>query len=193
MIRLIYFIFALSVITAVADDPVTVVKLSDWRIKQIGKANPVLKPLLDKAKPFIGVPYKWGGTHIEKEIDCSNFTWQLFRSVGNSYERFLSTRTLAVLKERDGLRKVSSAASRPGDLLVYGYRDGKKWHGHVVILIDKQGKISGHKGLVLGAHGGKVNAVQFVTFRGYEKGYFRNPKMKLRNVLRVGESNIANQ
>ena len=56
-------------------------------------------------------------------------------------------------------------------------------------FIDKLGKISGHKGLVLGAHGGKVNAVQFVTFEGFEKGYFKNPKMKLCNVLRVGETN----
>lgn len=165
------------------------VKLTDWRIKDICQKSPSLKPLLQKAKPAIGTPYKWGGTRMEKGIDCSNFTWQLFRSITDSYERFQSTRTLAVVKERDGLKQVSFEEARPGDLLVYGCREGRKWNGHVVILIDKEGKISGHEGLVLGAHGGKVNAVQFVTFKGYEKGYFKEPRMKLCNVLRVGEFN----
>ncbi|HIG26552.1 MAG TPA: hypothetical protein EYQ50_01655 [Verrucomicrobiales bacterium] len=75
-----------------------------------------------------------------------------------------------------------------GDLLVYGYYDatnGNKWHGHVVILIDKTGRLTGHKGLVLGAHGGEVGSVQFITFKGFEHGYFKNPRMKLRRVLRV--------
>lgn len=185
MIRLLYL---LTMITVVADEPVTVVKLSDWRINHIGEKSPALSPLLEKAKSAIGTPYKWGGTRLEKGIDCSNFTWQLFHSLGDSYTRFLSTRTLAVLTQRNGLQKVPVAESRPGDLLVYGYRDGKKWHGHVVILIDKQGKVSGHKGLVLGAHGGKVNSVQFITFKGYEQGYFKVPRMKLCNVLRVSDA-----
>lgn len=184
MIRLFYF---LTVFIAVAGEPVTVVELSDWRIRYIGRKNPDLKKLLEKAKPAIGTPYKWGGTRMEKGIDCSNFTWQLFHSTTDSYESFLSTRTMAVLKERNGLKRVPVNESRPGDLLVYGYHNGKKWYGHVVILIDKEGKTSGHKGLVLGAHGGNVNAVQFITFTGYEKGYFKHPRMKLCNVLRVGD------
>tara|TARA_Y100001934_G_scaffold272413_1_gene360640 strand:+ start:11709 stop:12038 length:330 start_codon:yes stop_codon:yes gene_type:complete len=93
--------------------------------------------------------------------------------------------------ERNGLKKIPRAGARLGDLLVYGCRVGKKWHGHVVILIDHHGKISGHKGLVLGAHGGRVNVVQFVTFGGYEQGCFKKPKMKLCNVLRVIDARQA--
>lgn len=168
-----------------ADPPVKVVKLSKWRLDRMGRSDAILGKILRAAKSSIGTPYKWGGTRMEKGIDCSNFTWQLFRSISDSYERFISTRTLAVLKDRNGLRKVPLDKTQPGDLLVYGYRDGKKWHGHVVILIDPDGRTSGHKGLVLGAHGGKVNAVQFVTFAGYERGYFKHPRMKLCNALRV--------
>ena len=94
----------------------TVVKLSEWRIRQIGKVSPVLRPLLERAKPAIGTPYKWGGTRLDKGIDCSNFTWQLFRSAGDSYQRFLSTRVLAVLKKQNGLRRVPLAEARAGDL-----------------------------------------------------------------------------
>ncbi|HCR31106.1 MAG TPA: hypothetical protein DIV79_13925 [Opitutae bacterium] len=92
---------------------------------------------------------------------------------------------MANQRSGNALESVPFEDARPGDLLVYGYRDDKKrWHGHVVILVDKYGHATGHKGLVLGAHGGDVMAVQFVTFEGYEENYFKNPRMSLRNVLR---------
>ncbi len=76
-------------------------------------------------------------------------------------------------------------SAQPGDLLVYGYRDDAgAWHGHVVILVDKTGHDTGHKGLVLGAQGSPVSAVQLVTFAGFEHGYFKTPEMRLLNVLR---------
>ena len=54
-----------------------------------------------------------------------------------------------------------------------------------MILIDKDGETTGHKGLVLGAHGPPVDQVQFITFTGFEDGYYRSPQRRLRNVLRV--------
>ena len=68
---------------------------------------------------------------------------------------------------------------------MYGYRDADgAWHGHVVILVDKNGRNTGHKGLMLGAHGTPVSAVQFVTAEGFEQGCFKIPEMRLLNVLR---------
>ena len=123
---------------------------------------------------------------MDEGIDCSNYTWQLYRSLGMGYERFLSTRALAGLERDNGLHKISFEDALAGDLLVYGYRDeAGKWRGHVVILVDKDGDTTGHRGLVLGAHGGSVDEVQYVTFTGFEDGYFKDPQMRLVNVLRV--------
>lgn len=143
--------------------------------------------LLQAAATTVGTPYRWGGTRMDQGIDCSNYTWQLMRSLGGAYERFMSTMTLAHLKRANGLRKVSFENARTGDLLVYGYREASgRWRGHVVILIDKDGRLTGHKGLVLGAHGAGVGAVQYITYAGFEEGYFKEPRLRLANVLRVG-------
>ena len=53
-----------------------------------------------------------------------------------------------------------------------------------MILVDKNGRNTGHKGLMLGAHGTPVSAVQFVTAEGFEQGCFKIPEMRLLNVLR---------
>lgn len=108
MIRLLYILSSFAV---AADEQVTVVKLSDWRIDHIGKRSPALIPLLDKAKPAIGTPYTWGGTRMGKGIDCSNFTWQVYRSVGDSYER------------SNGGHNLPSKKSLDFDL-IYGQDDG---------------------------------------------------------------------
>ena len=90
------------------------------------------------------------------------------------------------LDRANGLRKIAFEDALAGDLLVYGYRDeAGRWRGHVVILVDKDGGTTGHRGLVLGAHGGSVDEVQYVTFTGFDNGYFKDPQMRLVNVLRV--------
>ena len=90
------------------------------------------------------------------------------------------------LDRANGLRKIAFEDALAGDLLVYGYRDeAGRWRGHVVILVDKDGGTTGHRGLVLGAHGGSVDEVHYVTFTGFDNGYFKDPQMRLVNVLRV--------
>ena len=166
------------------------IKLSEELITQIGRGKKGLSRLLEAAQPTIGTPYIWGGTQLEKGIDCSNYTWQLYRKVGFSYKRFLGTTVLSRLKRANGLRSVPFQDARPGDLLVYGYRDDEnQWYGHVVVLIDKTGETTGHKGLVLGAHGKPISSVQFITYTGFEEGYFKEPRMRLCNVLRVEDMN----
>jgi len=172
-----------------AAQAVQVVPATESLLRRASQGGETMGKLLKAARPTIGVPYHWGGTRLEKGIDCSNYTWQLYRSVGLPYDRFRSTMSMSYLRRDNGLRRVTFQEAMPGDLLVYGYRDAKKrWHGHVVILVDKDGKLTGHKGLVLGAHGGEVGEVQFVTFKGFEEGYFKEPEMRLCNVLRVEEA-----
>ncbi len=171
---------------------VTVIPATDSLVTKAAATGDAIGRLVNAARPTIGIPYRWGGTQLDKEIDCSNYTWQLYRKVGLPYDRFLSTMQLSSLQRSNGLRHVSFDEAAAGDLLVYGYRDeNKRWHGHVVILVDLDGSRTGHKGLVLGAHGGSVGQVQFVTFSGFDAGYFKDPKMRLCNVLRPEGSNEA--
>ncbi len=108
------------------------------------------------------------------------------------YDRYQATRGLAKVQESNGLVRVASwADARPGDLLVYGYFDHpetqKGWHGHVVILIDPAGDLTGQRGLVLGAHGGQVRQVAYVVAQGFDQQYFRESRSELRAVLRPVE------
>jgi cell wall-associated NlpC family hydrolase len=160
-------------------------------LQELAAEDESLRELLEVAARTIGVRYRWGGTSLDHGIDCSNFVWQLHRAVGRPYDRFYSTRALANLRTSLGLRRISFDEARPGDLLVYGRRGkANRWEGHVVILMDKDGSRTGHRGLVLGAHGGGIDGVQFVTFTGYGEGYFGRPTMRLQNVIRVDDQAV---
>ena len=164
---------------------VTVVSLSAAEIEKAAASGEMIGKLLKAVPPTIGVTYRWGQSDLERGIDCSNYTWQLFRKVGLPYDRYLNTLNLSTLTQGHGLHQVTFEEAVPGDLLVYGYHDEKDgWHGHVVIVVDLDGSTTGYKGLVLGAHGGTVGKVQFVTYKGFKSGYFRDQRMRLCNVLR---------
>jgi cell wall-associated NlpC family hydrolase len=165
---------------------IRVVPASDPLLAKAAERGDIVGRLIKAARRTIGVRYKWGGTQMEEGIDCSNYTWQLYHSLGMGYDRFLSTMALSRVNRTNGLHKIPFEDALAGDLLIYGYRDeAKRWRGHVVILVDKDGATTGHRGLVLGAHGGSVDEVQYVTFTGFDKGYFKDPRMRLVNVLRV--------
>lgn len=169
--------------------PVQAVALDDNALARLGAKSVKVAELLETTKACLGVPYKWGGASLTEGIDCSNFTWQICRAVGLPYNRYYSTRRLARIEQENGLRKIDYEEATTGDLLVYGYaREGgrrSRWKGHVVILLDKDGALTGHPGLSLGAHGGEIDAVRFVTYLGHDEGYYKDPKMRLCNVLRV--------
>lgn len=167
---------------------IAVVPASAELIRRAAAGGAIIRRLLEAAQPALGTPYKWAGSDLTTGIDCSNFTWLLYRSIGVPYERYIRTRSLATLRRNAGFAQTSFADARPGDLLVYGYRDADDdWHGHVVILVDKTGEFTGQPGLVLGAHGTPVSAVAFVTTTGFTAGWFRTPEMRLVNVLRPVE------
>lgn len=169
-----------------------VVAASEELLSRAAAGGATIGRILRAAKPTIGTPYKWGGSDLTSGIDCSNYTWLLYRSIGVPYDRYIRTRELATLRRNAGFSRTTFAEAQPGDLLVYGYRDDAgEWHGHVVVLVDKTGHDTGRKGLVLGAHGSPVSAVQLVTFEGFEQGYFKTEEMRLLNVLRPVEPGAA--
>ena len=73
---------------------IRVVPASDPLLTKAAGRGDTVGRLLKAAKPTIGVRYKWGGTRMDEGIDCSNYTWLLYRSLGMGYDRFLSTRAL---------------------------------------------------------------------------------------------------
>jgi NlpC/P60 family len=172
--------------TASRPKAIHVVPSRKLNIKRIANGNRVVRNLLAKADRSIGTQYKWGGADLRRGIDCSNFTWQLYRTVGLPYNRYYSTSRLSRIRKAGGLRSIRYKDATTGDLLVYGKRSKRgKWHGHVVILIDKDGSLTGKRGLALGAHGGNIDSVQYITYKGHNRGYYVDPQMKLCNVIRV--------
>ena len=43
--------------------------------------------IIDFAKQFLGTPYRWGGTDLRGGVDCSGFTFAVFRNFGISLNR----------------------------------------------------------------------------------------------------------
>jgi len=43
--------------------------------------------IIDYAKKFIGTPYVWGGTNLEKGVDCSGFVYSVMKNFGITLNR----------------------------------------------------------------------------------------------------------
>ena len=77
------------------------------------------------AQRFVGNPYVWGGTDLNRGADCSGFIGSIYRSFGYKLPRSSS-------ELRSAGRKVSYSQKQPGDILCY--------NGHVAMYIGN-GKI----------------------------------------------------
>jgi hypothetical protein len=106
--------------------------------------------IVEKAISWIGTPYKYGG-ESSKGIDCSHFTWNVYKEAGLEYS-YKSTREFESLTT---FQKVD----RPyeGDVVLY--------KGHMGIYTNGQ-MISARSGL------GKVDYAPLDYF-GEIKGYYR--------------------
>ena len=77
------------------------------------------------AQRFVGNPYVWGGTDLNRGADCSGFIGSIYRSFGYKLPRSSS-------ELRSAGRKVSYIQKQPGDIICY--------NGHVAMYIGN-GKI----------------------------------------------------
>ena len=72
------------------------------------------------AQRFVGNPYVWGGTDLNRGADCSGFIGSIYRSFGYKLPRSSS-------ELRSAGRKVSYSQKQPGDIICY--------NGHVAMYI----------------------------------------------------------
>jgi len=70
------------------------------------------KRLIETAKGFIGVPYRWGGTSVENGFDCSGLTMTVYRLNGLELPRKASS------QYRAG-KPVSNHSLKPADLIFF--------------------------------------------------------------------------
>lgn len=82
------------------------------------------------AKQFEGNPYVWGGNDLNKGVDCSGFTQQVYLNFGITLNRVADA-------QRSNGRRVSYSEAKPGDLIFYG---SGGYATHVAIYIG-DGKI----------------------------------------------------
>src|SRR5271154_3582540 len=68
---------------------IMVVPASEDLMNRAAAGGSTIRKILSAAKPTIGTPYKWGGTDMAGGIDCSNYTWLLYRSIGVPYDRYI--------------------------------------------------------------------------------------------------------
>jgi cell wall-associated NlpC family hydrolase len=64
-----------------------------------------------KAKQYLGVPYKWGGTS-PSGFDCSGFVYYVYRSMGINISRTITT------MYKQGT-PVSKSDLQPGDIVIF--------------------------------------------------------------------------
>ncbi|MCL2525548.1 MAG: NlpC/P60 family protein [Coriobacteriia bacterium] len=65
------------------------------------------------ARRYLGVPYRWGGSSPQTGFDCSGFTSYVFRQVGVSLPRVSRAQINAG-------QRISRADIKPGDLVFFG-------------------------------------------------------------------------
>ena len=84
-------------------------------------------PVIDAARAYLGVPYKWGGTDPASGLDCSGFVQIAFADIGVSLPR------VSADQARAGEPVASLAEARPGDLVYWS--GGGRRPNHIGIYL----------------------------------------------------------
>ena len=82
-------------------------------VKEGSPSGEIRESMLEFASQFIGNPYVWGGTSLEKGVDCSGFTMRILGKYGISLPH--SSRA-----QPSYGTKISASEAKPGDLFFYG-------------------------------------------------------------------------
>ncbi|WAM32293.1 C40 family peptidase [Caldicellulosiruptor naganoensis] len=85
--------------------------------------------ILEFAKNFLGVRYRYGGSSPSTGFDCSGFVQYVFRNFGIRLER-----TAADMAASNGVR-ISPSELKPGDLVFFDTDGGRNYINHVGIYI----------------------------------------------------------
>lgn len=117
------------------------------------------------AKQFIGTPYVWGGTNLNKGVDCSGFVYAVMKNFGVSLNR--SSYTMA----NDGV-EISKSELMAGDLVFFN-SGGNSRISHVGIYLGDGTYIHSTDGAAYG-----------VTITNLNSGYSANTYVMARRVLR---------
>lgn len=130
------------------------------------KSNPKVDAIINYAKTFLGVPYRYGGT-TPSGFDCSGFINFIFGNFGFSLVR--TSYGLAELGETVALSDI-----QPGDLLFFkGSNVNSTSVGHVAMVIEvKDGSFK----FIHSANGG-VQITNFNTSRYYIQRYVKAKRL----------------
>ena len=98
-------------------------------VEQAAAENSRITQMIDYAKQFIGTTYKWGGTNLNTGVDCSGFTYSVFKSMGITLNRSSKDQI------KNGQR-VDKSELAPGDLVFFTTNGSKtRSISHVGIYI----------------------------------------------------------
>jgi len=87
-----------------------------------------ISTIVNKARTYIGTPYKWGGTS-SKGMDCSGLLVRSFQSVGINIPRTTSEQIYLG-------KKVNLKKSKEGDLVFFAFGKKKRKITHVGLISD---------------------------------------------------------
>lgn len=82
-----------------------------------------------EARKYVGLPYVWGGTSIEKGVDCSGLVQSVYKTLGYDLPR------LSADQARSGRPVASMAEARPGDLIAWDNSSRNNGADHIAIYI----------------------------------------------------------
>ncbi|HET9444505.1 MAG TPA: transglycosylase SLT domain-containing protein [Acidimicrobiales bacterium] len=85
--------------------------------------------VIDAARRYLGVPYRWGGTDPATGLDCSGFVQRTFADVGVDLPRVSRDQA------RAGTPVPSLAEAMPGDLLAFDNTEARAGVDHIGIYL----------------------------------------------------------
>lgn len=86
--------------------------------------------IVEKAKEFLGVPYRYGCMNPKKGFDCSGFTTYVYKSLDIQLTRTSRSQI------KDGVRIEDRRDLQAGDLVFFTGTRSKKTIGHVGIVTE---------------------------------------------------------